>query len=37
MLYQEDAMGIIKYRVIQIQECEIGNADLALIAGPNIT
>lgn len=34
----EDAgTGTIKYRVLQIQECEVHNADLALVAGPDIT
>ena len=38
VMFQEDAgSGIIKYRVLQIQECEVNNADLALVAGPDIT
>ena len=37
-LFQEDVgPGTVKYRVLQIQECEINNADLALVAGPDIT
>ena len=34
--FQEGKSGVIKYKVIQIQECEVRNADLALIAGPSI-
>ena len=33
---QEDVSGVLKFKVIQIQECEVRNSDLALIAGPSI-
>lgn len=32
----EDVSGVLKFKVIQIQECEVRNSDLALIAGPSI-
>jgi len=35
-LPDDAGVGTIKYRVLQIQECEIDNADLALVAGPDI-
>jgi len=36
-LPEDASTGTTKYRVLQIQECEINNADLALLAGPDIT